>query len=140
MLGADVLIESEVAHVAHVAQAIADLDGVQVAEDSLALRRHRQSQASGLDELGRLIVVRIQVVDGVTRTLTCMVLHREPHATTARAGPVGAGVTMYAARFGADTHPWRGLLRVEPATCAGLAGRASRAGRAIGSGQLRVVS
>jgi hypothetical protein len=30
MLGADVLIESEVAHVA---QAIADLDGVQVAED-----------------------------------------------------------------------------------------------------------
>jgi hypothetical protein len=43
---------------------------------SLALRRHRQSQASGLDELGRLIVVRIQVVDGVTRALTCMVLHR----------------------------------------------------------------
>ena len=43
---------------------------------SLALRRHRQSQASGLDELDRLIVVRIQVVDGVTRTLTCMVLHR----------------------------------------------------------------
>ena len=73
MLGADVLIESEVAHVA---QAIADLDGVQVAEDSLALQRHRQSQASGLVELDRLIVVRIQVVDGVTRTLTCMVLHR----------------------------------------------------------------
>jgi hypothetical protein len=33
-------------------------------------------QASGLDELGRMIVFRIQVLDGVTRTLTCMVLHR----------------------------------------------------------------
>ncbi len=27
-------------------------------------------------ELGKLIVFRIQVLDGVTRTLTCMVLHR----------------------------------------------------------------
>ena len=33
-------------------------------------------QASGLDELGRLIVFRIHILDGVTRTLTCMVLHR----------------------------------------------------------------
>jgi hypothetical protein len=33
-------------------------------------------RAAGLDELGRLIVSRIQVLDGVTRTLTCMVLHR----------------------------------------------------------------
>ena len=33
-------------------------------------------QAPGLDQLGRLVVARIQVVDGVTRTLTCTVLHR----------------------------------------------------------------
>jgi hypothetical protein len=33
-------------------------------------------QAPGLDQLGRLVVARIQVVDGVTRTLTCMVIHR----------------------------------------------------------------
>jgi hypothetical protein len=33
-------------------------------------------QAPGLDELGRLVASRIQVVDGVTRTLTCTVLHR----------------------------------------------------------------
>jgi hypothetical protein len=33
-------------------------------------------QASGLDQLGRLVVTRIQVVDGVTRTLTCTALHR----------------------------------------------------------------
>jgi len=33
-------------------------------------------QASGLDQLGRLVVARIQVVDGVTRTLSCTVLQR----------------------------------------------------------------
>jgi DNA-binding Lrp family transcriptional regulator len=33
-------------------------------------------QAPGLDQLGRLVVARIQVVDGVTRTLTCTVLYR----------------------------------------------------------------
>jgi DNA-binding Lrp family transcriptional regulator len=33
-------------------------------------------QAPGLDQLGRLVVSRIQVVDGVTRTLTCTVLRR----------------------------------------------------------------
>ena len=33
-------------------------------------------QAPGLDQLGRLVVSRIQVVDGVTRTLTCMVIQR----------------------------------------------------------------
>jgi hypothetical protein len=32
--------------------------------------------APGLDELGKLVVDGIQVVDGVTRTLTCTVIHR----------------------------------------------------------------
>jgi DNA-binding Lrp family transcriptional regulator len=31
-------------------------------------------QARGLDQLGRLVVARIQAVDGVTRTLTCPVV------------------------------------------------------------------
>jgi DNA-binding Lrp family transcriptional regulator len=33
-------------------------------------------QAPGLDQLGRLVVSRIQVVDGVTRTLICTAIHR----------------------------------------------------------------
>jgi DNA-binding Lrp family transcriptional regulator len=33
-------------------------------------------QAPGLDQLGRLVAARIQLVDGVIRTLTCTVLHR----------------------------------------------------------------
>ena len=53
VLSAYVLIETEVGKVAHVAQALSDLDGVQLA-----------------------LVSRIQVVDGVTRTLTCMVIQR----------------------------------------------------------------
>jgi DNA-binding Lrp family transcriptional regulator len=73
MLSAYVLIETEVGKVAHVAHALSDLDGVQVAGpyDIIA-----KIQAPGLDQLGRLVVSRIQVVDGVTRTLTCTVLHR----------------------------------------------------------------
>jgi DNA-binding Lrp family transcriptional regulator len=77
MLSAYVLVESEVGKVAHVAQAMRDLDGVQLAEDLAGpYDVIARVQASGLDELGTMIVFRIQVLDGVTRTLTCMVLHR----------------------------------------------------------------
>ena len=72
-----VLIQTEVAHVAHVAQALSDLDGVQVAEDITGpYDIIAKIQAPSLDQLGRLVVARIQVVDGVTRTLTCTVIHR----------------------------------------------------------------
>ena len=33
-------------------------------------------QAPSLDELGRLVASHIQVLDGVRRTVTCIVLHR----------------------------------------------------------------
>jgi DNA-binding Lrp family transcriptional regulator len=77
MLSAYVLIETEVGKIAHVAQALSDLDGVQVAEDLVGpYDVIARVQAPGLDQLGRLVAARIQVVDGVTRTLTCMVIHR----------------------------------------------------------------
>ena len=77
MLSAYVLIESEVGKVAHVVQAITGLDGVQLAEDLAGpYDVIARVQASGLDELGRLIAFRIHVLDGVTRTLTCIVVHR----------------------------------------------------------------
>jgi DNA-binding Lrp family transcriptional regulator len=77
MLSAYVLIESEVGKVARVARALAKVDGVQMAEDLAGpYDVIARVEASSLDELGRLIVSRIQVLDGVTRTLTCMVLHR----------------------------------------------------------------
>jgi hypothetical protein len=33
-----------------------------------------KAEARNLDELGKLVVARVQVVDGITRTLTCPVV------------------------------------------------------------------
>jgi DNA-binding Lrp family transcriptional regulator len=77
MLSAYVLIESELGKVARVALAMRDLDGVQLAEDLAGpYDVIARVQAPSLDELGKLIAFRIQALDGVTRTVTCMVLHR----------------------------------------------------------------
>jgi DNA-binding Lrp family transcriptional regulator len=77
MLSAYVLIQTEVGKVAHVAQALGELDGVQLAEDVAGTYDViARVQAPGLDQLGKLVASRIQLVDGVTRTLTCTVLHR----------------------------------------------------------------
>jgi DNA-binding Lrp family transcriptional regulator len=77
MLSPYVLIQTEVGKVAQVAQTLSGLDGVQLAEDLTGpYDVIARIQASGLDQLGRLVVSRIQVVDDVTRTLTCTVLHR----------------------------------------------------------------
>jgi DNA-binding Lrp family transcriptional regulator len=77
MLSASVLIQTEVGKVAHVAQALSDLDGGQLAEDLAGpYDVIARVQAPGLDQLGRLVVARIQVVDGVTRTLTCTAINR----------------------------------------------------------------
>ena len=76
MLSAYVLIQAEVGKVAHVAHALSDLDGVQSAEDITGpYDVIARIQAPGLDQLGRLVASRIQLIDGVTRTLTCTVLH-----------------------------------------------------------------
>jgi DNA-binding Lrp family transcriptional regulator len=77
MLSAYVLIQTEVGKVAHAAQALSNVDGVELAEDitgpyDVIVR----IQAPDLDQLGRLVASRIQLVDGVTRTLTCMMIHR----------------------------------------------------------------
>ena len=36
-----------------------------------------QASAPDMDELGKLVVAQIQAVDGITRTLTCPVIHTE---------------------------------------------------------------
>jgi DNA-binding Lrp family transcriptional regulator len=64
-------------HGRHVAQALGDVDGVELAEDITGpYDIIAKIQAPTLDQLGRLVVSRIQVVDGVTRTLTCTVIRR----------------------------------------------------------------
>ena len=34
-----------------------------------------RAEADSIDELGRMVVSQIQLVDGITRTLTCPVVH-----------------------------------------------------------------
>ena len=71
-----VLIQTEVGKAATVVQAIRDMDGVVLAEDvtgpyDVIVR----AEARTMDDLGRLVVASIQVVPGITRTLTCPVLN-----------------------------------------------------------------
>jgi len=67
MLSAYVLIQTQIGKIAHVAHALSDLDGVEVAEDLTGpYDIIAKIQAPGLDQLGRLVVSRIQLVDGVT--------------------------------------------------------------------------
>ena len=71
-----VLVQTEVGKAASVADAIGGLQGVVMAEDvtgpyDVIVR----AEASSVDELGRLVVARVQSVDGITRTLTCPVVN-----------------------------------------------------------------
>ena len=71
-----ILIQTEVGKAAAVARNIADIKGVTLAEDvtgpyDVIVR----AEANTVDELGRLVVARVQSVDGITRTLTCPVVN-----------------------------------------------------------------
>jgi DNA-binding Lrp family transcriptional regulator len=71
-----ILIQTEVGKAAAVASSIADIPGVAQAEDvtgpyDVIVR----AEAQNVDELGKLVVARIQAVAGITRTLTCPVVH-----------------------------------------------------------------
>ncbi|MEP6464213.1 MAG: Lrp/AsnC ligand binding domain-containing protein [Frankiaceae bacterium] len=71
-----ILIQTEVGKAAQVATQIADISGVTMAEDvtgpyDVIVR----AEARNVDELGKLVVASIQGVPGITRTLTCPVVH-----------------------------------------------------------------
>jgi len=71
-----ILIQTEVGKAASVAAEISTIPGVITAEDvtgpyDVIVR----AEAKTVDELGQLVVARIQGVEGITRTLTCPVVH-----------------------------------------------------------------
>ena len=71
-----ILIQTEVGKAAVVAREIQDIVGVTAAEDvtgpyDVIVR----AEAASVDELGKLVVARVQAVDGITRTLTCPVVN-----------------------------------------------------------------
>ncbi|GEL26006.1 hypothetical protein PSU4_49600 [Pseudonocardia sulfidoxydans NBRC 16205] len=70
-----ILVQTEVGKAAAVASAIADIAGVVSAEDvtgpyDVIVR----AEAGDVDELGQLVVAKVQGVNGITRTLTCPVV------------------------------------------------------------------
>jgi DNA-binding Lrp family transcriptional regulator len=71
-----ILIQTEVGKAAQVAKQVRDIEGVAEAEDvtgpyDVIVR----AEAKNVDDLGKLVVARIQGVEGITRTLTCPVVH-----------------------------------------------------------------
>ena len=76
MIAAYVLIQTEVGKAAIVAAALRDLPGVsETASVAGPYDVIAQADARDIDELGKLVASRVQVLDGVTRTLTCTVVH-----------------------------------------------------------------
>ncbi len=76
MVQAYVLIQSEVGKAAMVAQAIAGISGVTMAEDVTGpYDVIARVEARTVDDLGKLVIAKIQDVQGITRTLTCTVVH-----------------------------------------------------------------
>jgi DNA-binding Lrp family transcriptional regulator len=71
-----ILIQTEVGKAAQVAKEVRDIGGVTEAEDvtgpyDVIVR----AESKNVDELGKLVVAKIQGIDGITRTLTCPVVH-----------------------------------------------------------------
>lgn len=75
-VNAYVLIQTEVGKAANVAQQVGGIAGVVSAEDvtgpyDVIVR----AEAASVDELGRMVVSQIQLIEGITRTVTCPVVN-----------------------------------------------------------------
>jgi DNA-binding Lrp family transcriptional regulator len=71
-----VLIQTEVGKAALVAEEVRTIPGVQNADDvtgpyDVIVR----ASAEDVDQLGKLVVAKVQAIEGITRTLTCPVVH-----------------------------------------------------------------
>lgn len=76
MVSAYVLIQTEVGKAAAVAEQVGAIEGVVSAEDvtgpyDVIVR----AEANSMDELGKMVVSKVQLIDGITRTLTCPVVN-----------------------------------------------------------------
>ncbi len=70
-----ILVQTEVGKAADVARAIADIEGVTMSEDvtgpyDVIVR----AEGASVDELGAMVVTKVQGVPGITRTLTCPIV------------------------------------------------------------------
>ena len=75
-VSAYVLIQTEVGQAAYVASHVRDIPGV-IASDDVAGPYDVivRAESDNVDDLGRMVVAQIQGVAGITRTLTCPIVH-----------------------------------------------------------------
>lgn len=70
-----VMVQTEVGRAAQVAGEVKGIPGVIAADDvtgpyDVIIR----AEAESVDQLGKMVVSRVQLIEGVTRTLTCPVM------------------------------------------------------------------
>ena len=71
-----ILIQTEVGKAAEVASEVGEISGVVSAEDVTGpYDVIARAEATTVDELGKMVVSRVQMIGGITRTLTCPVVH-----------------------------------------------------------------
>lgn len=76
MVEAYVLIQTEVGKAAQVAEEVRNISGVDSADDVTGpYDVIVKAAAPDVDQLGKLVVAKIQAIDGITRTLTCPVVN-----------------------------------------------------------------
>ena len=75
-VSAYILIQTEVGKAASVATQVATISGVVSADDVTGpYDVIVQAQAESVDALGRLVVSKVQLIEGITRTVTCPVVN-----------------------------------------------------------------
>ena len=71
-----ILIQTDVGKAAEVASEIAQVKGVTLAEDVTGpYDVIARAESDDVDQLGRMVVSKVQLIPGITRTLTCPVVH-----------------------------------------------------------------
>lgn len=76
MVQAYVLIQTEVGKAAVVAEEVRTIEGVDAADDVTGpYDVIVKASAADVDQLGKLVVARVQAIQGITRTLTCPVVN-----------------------------------------------------------------
>jgi DNA-binding Lrp family transcriptional regulator len=71
-----VLIQTEVGKAAAVATQIGALDGIVSADDVTGpYDVIATAEAGSVDDLGKMVVSKVQMIEGITRTLTCPVVN-----------------------------------------------------------------
>ena len=74
-VSAYILIQTEVGKAADVAASVGAVDGIVSSEDVVGpYDVVARAEADTMDDLGRMVVSKVQMIDGITRTLTCTVV------------------------------------------------------------------